>query len=386
MSRVLLVDTNVSSAPIHDLLVRLGHEVFVVGANPRDFLAKVSKHHIDLDYGNLDLLRECVDALEFDYIVPGCNDLSYQVCSLLAEERGGVGIDMPDAARAISSKDKFRSVAQRLGLPVPKVYVLGESAISTAVIVKPVDAFSGRGVTVVEDGAHDKLVLAVERARSFSRTQQYLIEEFVFGQLYSHTAFIADGRVWGDFFVEEHCTVNPFVVDTSRVIFDMPDALRDSLRENVATLARELKLGDGLVHTQFILGKEQYWLIEVTRRCPGDLYSRLIELSTGFSYVENYVRPFLGGKGPGSQPPLQKSWVMRHTVSRAEGGAFGSIGFTVPLAIEVFVPLITTGDELKGSPYGRAGLLFARASSKEDLGALFDLTVRRDLYRIDESI
>lgn len=386
MPKVLLVDTNFSSAPIHDQLVREGHEVYVVGGNPRDFLAKTSSNYIDLDYGKLDQLRARVDALGIEYIVPGCNDRSYQVCSLLAQERGFAGVDAPAATDAINSKEQFRAVAQRLGLPVPRVCTRGELPPQSAVVVKPVDAYSGRGITIVGAGAHAGLDAAIEHARSFSRTQQYLVEEFVAGQLYSHTAFIAAGRVWADFIVEEHCTANPFVVDTSRVTFDFPAGILQALRDDIAALARELALGDGLVHTQFILRADQYWLIEITRRCPGDLYSRLIELSTGFPYVENYVRPFLGGKGPGPHAPVQPAWIMRHTVSRAEDGGFGSLGFRVPVLIETQVPLIATGDELKGSPYGRACLLFTRSQSKEELDQLFGLTVRRELYTIHESI
>lgn len=386
MPKVLLVDTNFSAAPIHDHLVRDGHEVFVVGGNPRDFLAKTCRNHIDLDYGDLDALRACADALGIEYIVPGCNDRSYQVCSLLASERGFAGVDSTAATDAINSKDKFREVAQRLDLPVPRVFSRLGVPPHAAVVVKPVDAYSGRGITNVAGGGLDALDSAIERAQLYSHTRQYLIEEFVTGQLYSHTAFIASGQVWADFVVEEHCTANPFVVDTSRVIFDFPDTMRQSLRDDIAALARELALGDGLVHTQFIRSGDRYWLIEVTRRCPGDLYSRLIELSTGFRYVENYVRPFLGGLGPGPQSALRPSWIMRHTVSRADDGGFGSIGFKVPVLIETQVPLIATGDELKGSPYGRACLLFTRSDSKETLHQLFDRTVRRELYHIHSSI
>jgi len=40
MDRVLLLDTNVASAPIHRYLTEAGFEVHVAGRNPVDFLAK----------------------------------------------------------------------------------------------------------------------------------------------------------------------------------------------------------------------------------------------------------------------------------------------------------------------------------------------------------
>ena len=51
---------------------------------------------------------------------------------------------------------------------------------------------------------------------------------------------------------------------------------------------------DGLIHTQFISDNNTFSLIEVTRRCPGDLYSKLIQMSTGINYSELYSMPFMG--------------------------------------------------------------------------------------------
>ena len=387
MPRVLLVDTNFSSAPIHDYLGREGCEVFVMGGNPNDFLAKTSENYIPIDYSNVDDLRREVEARNIDFVVPGCNDRSYHVSSVVAQERGLAGIDRPEVSEAINSKEKFRELAGRLGLPIPRVLGRDDPGRHGKVVVKPVDAYSGRGVTIVDrrDG-EGELEAAIERARSFSRTGGFLIEEFVSGQLYSHSAFIEAGRVIEDFIVEEHCTANQFVVDTSRVVFDFPEHIRVSLREDVRILAAGLALGDGLVHTQFIRNGDDYWLIEVTRRCPGDLYSRLIELSTGFNYVENYVRPFLGKKPRLNVKAGERGYVIRHTVSQREAGRFLSMGFKVPVLIETQVPLLATGEELQGSPKGRASLLFMRAASEVDVRQLFDRVVRRDLYWISESI
>jgi len=63
MNKVLLVDTNFSSAPIYNDLVQSGCEVFVVGGNPEDFLAKSTKNYINLDYSNVDRIREVMPRL-----------------------------------------------------------------------------------------------------------------------------------------------------------------------------------------------------------------------------------------------------------------------------------------------------------------------------------
>lgn len=297
------------------------------------------------------------------------------------------GIDAPETAQLINNKKKFRKIATNLGLPVPKIFSHDNLSAFWPVIVKPVDAYSGRGVTVVRESEQEKLPSAIQKAEKFSRTGTCVIEEYVEGQLYSHSAFIADRKILADFIVEEHSTANSFVVDTSRVIYDFPKEILLRIRKIIQLLASKLNLVDGLIHTQFIKNEDVFWLIEITRRCPGDLYSKLIESSTAFPYVESYVRPFL------NQPVMFENsikqtqyYVLRHTISQPSGNLFSSIRFNRSVEIENLIFLALSGDNVKESPFGRIALLFAKANSEEELCGLMDSALKRELYKINSNI
>jgi hypothetical protein len=381
MAKVLLVDTNFSSGPIYAALVAMGHEVHVVGGSPQDCLAKVSPHYWPLNYADTDALGRLVDEQGFDYLVPGCTDRSYESC--VAINRGRFPcIDTPEANKAINHKSEFRRVAKRLGLPIPEVQDIERSSLRLPAIIKPVDAFSGKGITVIRENDPEKITAAIEMARAVSPSGEFLVEDFVEGQLHSHSAFIQDGRVIHDFLVREDGTANAFVVDTSRVLQHAPDELFIPLRECVEKLAKELQLPDGLVHTQFISNGSNVWLIELTRRCPGDLYSQLIELSTGFPYAQAYALPFTGQRVATSHDKPRTLPIMRHTVTLKKEQSFAHLHFKHPLLIERFVPLSLVGDQLKPSPYSRVGILFCRAPSEHDLDSLYQTTLQRELYEI----
>ena len=385
MHKVLLVDTNFSSAPICNYLVQSGCEVFVVGGNPNDFLAKSAKNYINLDYSNVDRTREILEKMNIDYIVPGCNDRSYQVCAELNSKGNYYGIDTLETTEIINNKEKFRTFATQIGLPVPRVITKEREGKIWPLIVKPVDAYSGHGMTIVQKSEQHELQSAIDLAKEFSRSKTFIIEEYVEGQLYSHSAFITDGDIVADFIVEEHGTANQFVVDTSRVIYDFPHEMLSRIRDGIALLAKKLNLVDGLVHSQFIKNGESFWLIEVTRRCPGDLYSQLIELSTGFNYAETYARPFVKQKFSLVKNTLKKSWVMRHTISQPTEGVLGSIQFKFPILIEKMVPLSLVGDIIKASPFSRIALIFLRSNSEEELLDLYQKTLDRSLYTIQKT-
>jgi hypothetical protein len=383
MTRTLLVDTNRAAYPIYQALCGLGHDVSVVGGKATETLAKLSPNYIPLDYSDTERLGALLDGRDFDYLVPGCTDVSYIACAAVSRGRYP-GLDSPETTHRINDKAAFRHVAAELGLSVPRVLSETDAAKAPAVIVKPADAFSGRGIQVLRDPTPAAVECALAAARAASKTGQALVEEFVSGQLHSHSAFVCQGKIVADFFVREDCSTSPFAVDISRVTDELPSKVQEGLRAQVEGLAAGLKLVDGLVHTQFIAREENFWLIEVTRRCPGDIYALLIELSTGYPYAASYAAPFLRRSAQDASSSVAvREHIIRHTVTATEGAALWGLRFSRPVDIRLWVPLATAGDMLAPSPAGRAAIIFFRADSRSERDCLYSELLAGALYSFD---
>ena len=191
----------------------------------------------------------------------------------------------------------------------------------------------------------------------------------------------AHGEVVADFIVREDCTTNPFTVDTSCVEFDFDEGVLAELRKDAFKLFKALEMQNGLIHSQFILGEGGYWVIEVTRRCPGDLYALLIEMSTGYPYGASYAASFLGEDPvPRSAARLQER-IVRHTATSKLGQSLWGFHFTQPVDLRFFVPLAEAGDFIKPSPYGRAGVFFLAAKSDIEQKAIYKSLLEGSLYR-----
>lgn len=382
MNRILLIDTNISSWPIYEYLIGAGFDVYVVGGNPDDYLAKVAKKYINLDYSNINEMHQLIDSLGIELVVPGCNDRSYEVCSRLNVERNFKGIESCINTEILNNKEKFRHFASKNDIPVPALLSEKEALDYVPVIVKPVDSFSGRGITVVHQNRRDLLERAVTNAATHSRSGNCIVEKYVTGQLYSHSAFIVKQKIMQDFFVEEHCIVSPFAVDTSRVVSNLDSEVVSMLRGVVRLLADKLCLTDGLVHTQFIAQGKQGWIVEVTRRCPGDLYSKLIEFSTGFNYAEMYAGPFVGRELVIKQACQPEKHVVRHTITQPESGVFSSLAFQHELPLFRYYSLACSGDRIAASPFGRVGIFFTSSISAAHQDRIFRDLLARKLYVI----
>ncbi len=380
----LLVDTNFSAIPIYQYLISLGMTVYVIGRNPNDFMAKSIQNYIKIDYSDLNGLKKTISELKIDYVIPGCNDYSYEICSHLTGESYLINVDDFETASTLLNKSKFCNFALLHQLPVPQIFTLATATqADSSLIVKPVDAFSGKGITQIATPDLSDIQTAIETAKSYSRNGEVIIEEFVEGQLYSHSAFLKDQKIIQDFIVEEYGSANPFVVDTSFVKTGFPIHLLQQVRQSIEKIAQLLNLKDGLIHTQFICNEQKIWLIEITRRCPGDLYSQLIELSTGSPYAANYAMPFIGQPLKIESSNNQTKSIIRHTITQQKTGIFYNISFQQPLNIARYISIATSGDLIKPSPNGRVGILFAEVNSNEQKMSLTNAFIERKAYQIN---
>ncbi len=382
MKNILLLDTSFSAKTIYDYLEKSGN-VYVMGNRPDDFLAKISPNYINQNYADIESVLKVLDNFKINFLVPGGNDFSYKICSKINSIIPFYNTDSEEVNEIINNKEKFRKFSINNNLNVPKLVDEDNIANHLPVIIKSVDAYSGHGMTIIDNENIDLLQESIENAKSFSKSGNYIIEEFVEGQLYSHSAFISNGKIIEDFIVKEYCSTNQYVVDISYVDDDFTSQMREEIRKDITTIAKELTLHDGLIHTQFIANGDNFWIIEITRRCPGDLYSQLIEFSTGFPYAEYYTKPFLNVKNEIFTQPKEINHILRHTISSKEENVFHYFELNQPLIIRKLLPMVLPGDIVKESPFGRIGLLFVKFENKSDLLKSIPKFTSKQIYSVN---
>jgi hypothetical protein len=377
--KVLLLDTAFAATPIYDYLVRSGHDVWVMGNRHNDLLArKAGSNWIQQDYSQVQEVEKHVLRRGIDYVVPGCTDISIDTCLRL--HMNPHLLDTPETNGILSNKEEFRTLCVELGLPAPRVIPKDGFPTAGRFICKPVDAFSGRGITVFDGNDRDALEAAYAIARAASPTLTALIETFEAGELYSCSAFVDDQRLTVAFYVRDGSSANPFAVDTSYVAYGLPAQCTKALEESLEKLCSALRLKDGLLHTQFIMAGERPSIVEVSRRCPGDLYSLLIEYSTGFTYAAKYASYFIGGEQECGT--TKRKHILRHTVTSIEDTIFTGLRLGTSKAVRAFFPLHAMGQDLFARQSNRAGILFCEASTHEQLLYDYELFLSRNAYDV----
>ena len=364
----LLVDSGFSAAPIFRAAERHRWSMAVIGNNPDAYLHRLTDQSHHEDYSLPAALAAIVEEHGYKALIPGCTDASYLSCAHIAADFGFPGIDTLENTRRILTKSGFRQLCEQLMVPAPTSFTV-EAALqqSSGVIVKPVDAHSGQGITSLKKGDKTALRRALDKARAQSAGGEAVIESLVEGQLFSTSLFVRNRKPVRSFLVEEHCLRDSYAVSVSRVVEETPGENRSAVEQDLLKIANHLKLVDGLLHLQWIEGNnDRYWHIELTRRCPGDLYARLIELSTGFDYAAAYAAPFLGRHieedcTSTRDDPVN---VRRFTVLGKPGSVLEHLRFASAQAPLEFHPLIPVGGLIGAT--GRAGILFCPIDEEAD--------------------
>lgn len=368
--KAMLLGSSFSAVPILNYLSEKKIDVTVVGDNREDACHRIARSSIFLDYSDTDLIEAEWSKGQYDFLIPSCNDAAYDTGVSLASKYKVPGYDKKIVATQISNKYQFRSLCIGLGIPAPSVLASFSSlepprdvVIKGKALIKPVDSFSGKGIVPVENYASAQKIAA---SKALSKSRQVIIEEFVSGELHSHTAFIKNQTIVWEEFVDEFCEVNEYQVSSSSFPSNLHEKVRNSISSDITKIARFLQLTDGLIHTQFISNKSDYWLIESMRRCPGDLYGHQFRLSQNFDYAGNYTAPFIEETFDLTARGSSLA-VHRQVLSTNREIEFFGSRISNKFNNTLIIPVLSTGQYLNAAPNGKAGIIFSYQNSEAEV-------------------
>jgi phosphoribosylamine-glycine ligase len=338
---ILVLNGSHSEIPLIKGAKRLGFLVYTAGNNPDLVGHAYGDGHFNVDYADAAAVVRLAKRLGVDYVLSGSNDLAMLTASMVAENLGLPGHDSYSTTRLIHLKDNFKKIAASVGIPTPKGIVAGNwkeavSAVSyfeSEVIVKPTDSAGGKGVGIINSA--DDCDAVFETAFKHSRCKKIIVEQFFQGQLCSFSTFIRRGKVVAFFGDREFSTVNRFTVSLSLGCADYHKNVDEILIGAAERLSVFLNLVDGVLHFQYIDSHSGPQVLEVTRRCSGDLYSEPVSLSLGCDWAEWIVLAAAGLFGDVKDTASQNGFVGRFAFMANRNGKLNS--FSVDESLRKYI-------------------------------------------------
>lgn len=288
IKKILIVGISDYLNPLIKILEKEKINFYLVGLNKIN--SKYNKNTIKIDYSDKEKLLKLAKKICITHIIPDCNDISYLTASYIANKLKIQGYEQLQISKLLLNKRLFYNFCLKNKIKIPKFYYckkiqLLKKNIKFPILIKPEVSYSGIGIIKITN----KIEL-----KKIKDKKKLLFSEFINGKLYSHSCFVKDNKIVNSYFVKEYCLNYPYTVDFSKTDHLGGNKSHKKVINEVNKLIKLLKIQSGLIHTQYIIKKNNVYLIEVTRRLPGDFYSELIKLSYGNdNYLYNYINNFI---------------------------------------------------------------------------------------------
>lgn len=375
MDKVLILNGSHSEITLIRELKKLGKYVITTGNLPDSFVHEYADEYIQADYSDMERISKVAEENNINGIVSCANDFGIITAAYVAEKMGIAGHDSFETTKLLHQKDLFKkfAIANNMQVPYSQEFDSIERAISKKeqiaypVIIKPVDLTGGKGVSCVDSvGDYEKAVrMAFER----SRKKVIVVEQFIEGTYHSFSTFLVNRKVIGYFCDNEYSNVYRFFVDTSAGPADDADRVQEILIEQAELVANKLNLVNGVFHMQYVMDKDKVpYIIDITRRCSGDIYPEPVEHATGLPWSKWIVMSELGYPSDAfTEKGTQTKICGRHCIMAETEGIVEDVIIDERLKKYVYQDLQwwKPGMVISNHQIDKAGILFYEFPSRE---------------------
>jgi biotin carboxylase len=187
-------------------------------------------------------------------------------------------------------------------------------------VVKPTNLSGGRGVDIVQN--QEELNTSIKDALKVS--DEIFLEEYIQGKLIAYSVFIQNQKIVYAFSGVDDTYLNPYLITTAYPI-KLDIKVEQRLIKDIHTIAQKLDFVDGMFHLQLIIKDNLPYIIDVTRRIPGDFYPYLIEQSNEVEYSKAVVKAYIGDTITDEFKNKANNFIIRHVVMPKKNGIYQNL-------------------------------------------------------------
>lgn len=303
-----------------------------------------------------DVKKIAVDE-KVDFIITVCAD---QVLLVVAEVSEMLGLPCYigyKQAQDVSDKIRMKKVFKENKIPTTKYLELESldmneiAKLNYPLVVKPVDAYSSKGVRKAE--TEKELIAYYNEAKKISRSGGVIVEEFFEGEEISVDAFVLNGKahILSITNSEKVKDKDRFVIFRGRYPAAIPNTIRNQIEDVTQKIADSFGLVNSPLLVQLLHNNENISVLEFCARTGGNMKWLLIKNSCGVDVITATIDITLG-LVPDITPKEVNNNVVVNDFIYCKPGVFDHFeGFDELVEkgiINEFHPVRTKGTEMHG--------------------------------------
>ena len=302
--KLLILGANPETIPLVQVANELGVKTIVTSNIPTDAAKKYAWKACNVDGMDIPGLIALANEEKVDGILVGVADILVPVyCKVCA------AMNLPcyatqEIVDVFSYKDVFKATCERYGVHgIPEFYLDANlnpediDKIQFPVMVKPVDGYSGLGMTVCYTA--EELPAAVEKALSISKNKRFIVERYMqcedMGMYYT----FKDGECSASCIYDRYTTDEQ--AGLSRVCLGGTypskhlDEYFSRMHPNVVRLFKEIGIKNGVLMLSGFYENGEFYVYDTGFRLQGEAPHLLMKAIHGFDQREMLIRFALTG-------------------------------------------------------------------------------------------
>jgi len=346
--KILLLGGSHRDIPLIKAAQELGYFVITLGAKDYYKGHRYSDQYFLIDFNDLEKVKQIIKDKQIDYLLPGCGEESYLNTVKLSQELNIGNFDDLEVAKLVHNKWQFKQFCLKNNVCTPNGFYYKKeqdiSKLNFPIVVKPTNLSGGRGVDIVQN--QEQLNTSIKDALKVS--DDIFLEEYIQGKLIAYSVFIQNQKIVYAFSGADDTYLNPYLITTAYPI-KLNTIVENILKQDINTISQKLNFVDGMFHLQVIIKDNLPYIIDVTRRIPGDFYPYLIEKSDEVQYSKAVVKAYIGDTITNEFKNNENHFIIRHVVMPERNGIYQGLVIDDKIKDDIIFrfDLIDNGYEIK---------------------------------------
>ena len=334
-----------------------GIEALLADGSPAAVARPYADKFFHVDVFDIEAIKKIAVDEKVDFLITVCAD---QVLLVVAEVSEMLGLPCYidyETCQDVSDKIRMKRIFKQSGIPTTDYVetdhldmdVIGK--LKFPLVVKPVDAYSSKGVRKAEN--EEELKQYYAEAQQIGRSGRVIVEEFFEGEEISVDAFVVNGKA-----KILNVTNSEKVKDKDRfVIFRgrYPAKVTPSVMRQIEDVAQKIADGFGLVNSpllvQLLANEDRVSVLEFCARTGGNMKYLLIKYASGVDVIGATLDITLG-KTPDLTPKFVRHNIVVNDFVYCQPGVFDHFeGFEDLVkegVINEFHPVRLKGTQMRG--------------------------------------
>jgi len=334
-----------------------GIEALLADGSPAAVARPYADKFFHVDVFDMEAIKEIALKEKVDFLITVCAD---QVLLVVAKVSKMLGLPCYidyETCQNVSDKIRMKRIFKQAGVPTTDYVetdhfdmdVIGK--LKFPMVVKPVDAYSSKGVRKADN--LEELKLYYEEAHQIGRSGRVIVEEYFSGEEISVDAFVVNGKAQ-----LLNVTNSEKVKDKDRfVIFRgrYPVKASEAVMKQIEEICQKIADGFGLVNApllvQLLHDGDKVSVLEFCARTGGNMKYLLIKYASGVDVIGATLDITLG-KEPDLSPKFERHNVVVNDFVYCKPGVFDHFEGFEELekegVINEFHPVRLKGTQMRG--------------------------------------